>query len=84
MLFVGPQLKKKSKFKNTAEALECEARAIGPLNEVWQLSRHFALHAIIGNYEPLLKYFEESDNDPISKYCKRGWKTTYTELLCMF
>uniref|UniRef100_W5MX95 Uncharacterized protein n=1 Tax=Lepisosteus oculatus TaxID=7918 RepID=W5MX95_LEPOC len=41
-------------------------------NEVRWLSRHFALQAIIRNYEALTEYFEEvKSNDPISKYCHK-------------
>lgn len=61
---------KKCKFQEIAAALECDSIAFRPLNEVRWLSRHFALQAIICNYEPLLIYFHESkDVDPISKYC---------------
>ena len=61
---------KKCKFQEIADASECKSIAFRPLNEVRWLSRHFALHAIIQNYKPLFRYFEEDkDNDPISKYC---------------
>jgi hypothetical protein len=64
---------KRSQFKELANASECESIAFRPLNEVRWLSRHFALKAIIRNYDVLLKYFEEEKdndiNDPISTYC---------------
>uniref|UniRef100_A0A1B8Y9W5 HAT C-terminal dimerisation domain-containing protein n=1 Tax=Xenopus tropicalis TaxID=8364 RepID=A0A1B8Y9W5_XENTR len=67
---------KRCKFQEIADASECESIAFRPLNEVRWLSRHFALQAIIRNYDPLLKYFEESkDNDPISKYCYKKLKS---------
>ena len=61
---------KQSKFEDIANILECESVAFRPINEVHWLSRHFALTALIRNYDPLLKYFEEDkSNDPVSKYC---------------
>ena len=40
------------------------------------LSRHFSLHAIIRNYEPLPRFFEEDkDNDVLSKYCYKKLKS---------
>ena len=67
---------KKCKFQEIADASECESIAFRPLNEVHWLLRHFSLHAIIQNYEPLFRYFEEDkDNDPISKYCYKKLKS---------
>ncbi|XP_069794897.1 uncharacterized protein [Narcine bancroftii] len=63
---------KKCKFKEIAEASENEAIAFRPLNEVRWLSRHFALQAIIKNYEALVTYFEEDQlNDPVAAYCHK-------------
>ena len=65
---------KKYKFQEIPDASECESIAFRSLNEVRWLSRHF--HAIIRNYEPLFRYFEEDkDNDPISKYCYKKLKS---------
>ena len=47
------------KFQDIAAACENEAIAFRPLNEVRWLSRHFALQAIIKNYDSLIAYFEE-------------------------
>ena len=67
---------KKCKFQEIPDASECEFIAFRPLNEVCWLSRHFTLHEIIRNYEPLFIYFEEDkDNDPISKYCYKKLKS---------
>lgn len=63
---------KRCKFKEIAEASENEAIAFRPLNEVRWLSRHFALQAIIKNYEALITYFEEDkSNDPVATYCHK-------------
>ena len=63
------------KFQDIAAACENEAIAFKPLNEVRWLSRHFALQAIIKNYDSLIAYFEEmKSNDPISKYCFKKLK----------
>ena len=60
---------KNCKFQEIADASECESICFRPLNEVRWLSSHFALHAIIRNYELLFRYFkEDKDNDPILKY----------------
>lgn len=58
------------KFKEIAEAAENEAINFRLLNEVRLLSRHFALKAILENYEALVIHFEkEKLNDPVAKYC---------------
>ena len=63
------------KFEDIAAACENEAIAFKPLNEVRWLSRHYALQAIIKNYDSLIAYFEEmKSNDPISKYCFKKLK----------
>jgi hypothetical protein len=50
---------KQCKFEEIAKVLECESVAFRPINEVRWLSRHFALEALVRNYDPLLKYFEQ-------------------------
>ncbi|XP_043407899.1 pancreatic lipase-related protein 3 [Chelonia mydas] len=68
--------RRKCKFQEIVDASECESVAIRPLNEVRWLSRHFALRAIICNYNPLLEYFEQDkDTDPVSKYCHKKLNT---------
>ncbi|XP_039399576.1 protein ZBED8-like [Mauremys reevesii] len=68
--------KRKCKFQEIVDASECESVAFRPLNEVHWLCRHFALRAIIHNYNPLLEYFEqEKDTDPVSKYCHKKLNT---------
>ena len=63
------------KFQDIAAACENKAIAFKTLNEVRWLSRHFALQAIIKNYDSLNAYFEEiKSNDPISKYCFKKLK----------
>jgi len=45
------------------------------------LSRHFALQAIIKNYDSLIAYFEEiKSNDPISKYCFKKVKNNQVHI----
>ncbi|CAM2113912.1 unnamed protein product [Caretta caretta] len=51
--------RRKCKFQEIVDASECESVAFRPLSEVCWLSRHFALQAIIRNYNPLLEYFEQ-------------------------
>ena len=61
---------KKCKFQDIADASECDSVAFRPLNEVRWLSRHFAVAALVRNYDPLIEYFEqEKINDSIAKYC---------------
>ncbi|XP_078538800.1 zinc finger protein 862-like [Lissotriton helveticus] len=63
---------RKSKLDEIASVTECEVVSFRPLNEVRWLSRHFAVGALIRNYETVLKYFEHEkveENDPIAKYC---------------
>lgn len=63
---------KKQKLKEVAAALEHEAIAFRPLNDVRWFSRHFALNAIVRNYDSLIQYFNEelqTSNDPIASYC---------------
>ena len=61
---------KKCKFQDIADASECDSVAFRPLNEIRWLSRHFAVAALVRNYDPLIEYFEqEKINDPIAKYC---------------
>ena len=63
---------KKHSFEEIAAASDNDAITFRPLNEVRWLSRHFALNAIIRNYESLTEYFKvelETSNDPIAKYC---------------
>ncbi|CAM2096108.1 unnamed protein product [Caretta caretta] len=68
--------RRKCKFQETVDASECESVAFRPLSEVRWLSRHFALRAIIRNYNPLLEYFEQDkDTDPVSKYCHKKLNT---------
>ncbi|XP_073210889.1 pancreatic lipase-related protein 3-like [Lepidochelys kempii] len=68
--------RRKCKFQEIVDASECESVAIRPRNEVSWLSRHFALRAIIRNYNPLLEYFEQDkDTDPVSKYCHKKLNT---------
>ena len=63
------------KFQEIAAACENETISFKSLNEVRWLSRHFALQAIIKNYDSLIAYFEEmKSNDPISKYCFKKLK----------
>ncbi|XP_069068967.1 E3 SUMO-protein ligase KIAA1586-like [Pleurodeles waltl] len=63
---------RKSKLDEIALVTECEAVSFWPLNEVRWLSRHFAVGALLHNYEVALKYFDHErveENDPIAKYC---------------
>ncbi|XP_069066113.1 E3 SUMO-protein ligase KIAA1586-like [Pleurodeles waltl] len=63
---------RKSKLNEIALVTECEAVSFRPLNEVRWLSRHFAVGALLRNYEVALKYFDHErveENDPIAKYC---------------
>ena len=65
---------KKQKLKEIAAVLEHEAIAFRPLNEVRWFSRHFALNAIVRNYDSLIQYFSEelqTSNDPIASYCHK-------------
>ena len=50
---------KRCKFQDIAAACENEAIAFKPLNKVRWLSCHFALRAIIKNYDSLIAYSEE-------------------------
>ena len=50
------------------DIIEYNVIAFKPLNEVRWLSRHFAVSALIRNYDILIEYYKEQ-NDPISKYC---------------
>ena len=64
---------KKEKLQEIARVSEMESVSFKSLNEVRWLSRHFAVQAVIKNYDTLLKYFEdEKDNDPISSYCYKN------------
>ncbi|CAM2114577.1 unnamed protein product [Caretta caretta] len=68
--------RRKCKFQETVDASKCESVAFRPINEVHWLSRHFALRAIICNYNPLLEYFEQDkDTDPVSKYFHKKLNT---------
>ncbi|CAM5083260.1 unnamed protein product, partial [Eretmochelys imbricata] len=68
--------RRKCKFQEIVDASECESVAFRALNEERWLSRHFALRAIIRNYNPLLEYFEQDkDTDPVSKYCHKKLNT---------
>ncbi|CAM2096994.1 unnamed protein product [Caretta caretta] len=68
--------RRKCKFQEIADASECESVAFRPLNKVCWFSRHFALRAIIRNYNLLLEYFEQDkDSDPVSKYCHKKLNT---------
>ena len=60
---------KKSKFKEIIEASQNKSIAFKAINEVRWLSRHFAIKAIITNYEPLIECFNQDEDDPISKFC---------------
>lgn len=60
---------KTSKFKEIIEASQNKAIAFKAINEVRWLSRHFAIKAIITNYESLIEYFNQDKDDPISKFC---------------
>ena len=63
------------KVQDIAIAREDEAIAFRPRNEVRWLSRHFALQAIVKNYEKFIAYFEDmKSNDPISNFCFRKLK----------
>ena len=69
------------KFQDIAAACKNEAIAFKPLNEVRWLSRHFALQAIIKNYDSLIAYFEEmKSNDPICKYCFKKLKNNVVHI----
>ena len=62
---------KRHESKEIVEASENEAIAFRPLSEVRWLSRHFALQAIIRNYEGLISYFEkDTSNDQNVNYCR--------------
>ena len=63
---------KQNKFEELAKITECDALAFRPLNEVRWLSRHFAVTALLRNYDTLIQYCKEEvseTNDPVSKYC---------------
>lgn len=62
---------KKSKFEELCQAAEHDSIVFRPLNEVRWLSRHFAIRAVMRNYDLLIEYCRkqvEEDNDPIHKY----------------
>ena len=50
---------KKVAFKEPAEAVECEAIAFKPLNEVWWLCRRFAMQAFMRNITVLIEECKE-------------------------
>jgi hypothetical protein len=63
---------KKAKFEEFANTAEADAISFRPLNEVRWLSRHFAVNALVKNYDILVEYLRqvvEEDNDPVHKYC---------------
>ena len=63
---------RKEQFQEIADITDCDALAFRPLNEVRWLSRHFAVKALIRNYDALIEYCTEKVehfNDPINKYC---------------
>ena len=75
----------RSKFQDIATTSKNEAIAFRPLNEVRWLSRHFALQAIIKNYDSLIAYFEEMKSyDPISKYCFKKLKNVEVHIAWKF
>ncbi|XP_078530278.1 zinc finger protein 862-like [Lissotriton helveticus] len=75
---------RKSKLDEMASVTDCEVVSFRPLNEVRWLSRHFAVGALIRNFEAVLKYFEHEkveENDPVAKYCyKKLYDSNYREL----
>ena len=63
---------KQNKFEELAKVAECDSVAFRPLNEVRWLSRHFAVSALLRNYDVLVQYCTDQvneTNDPVSKYC---------------
>jgi hypothetical protein len=63
---------KKDKFEALAKAAEAEVIAFRPLNEVRWLSRHFAVNALVLNYDILVEYCRkqvDENDDPVHKYC---------------
>ena len=63
---------KKVNFEELAEVTDRDVVAFRPLNEVRWLSRHFAVTAVMRNYDVLIDYCKEqvnATNDPICKYC---------------
>nr|XP_006122371.1 E3 SUMO-protein ligase KIAA1586-like isoform X1 [Pelodiscus sinensis]XP_014428732.1 E3 SUMO-protein ligase KIAA1586-like isoform X1 [Pelodiscus sinensis] len=69
----------KGQFEEMANVTENETISFKPLNEVRWLSKHFAVSALMRNYEPLLKYFEQEvseNDDPIAKYCLKKLSDT--------
>ena len=73
--FISCSTTNSCKCQDIATACANEAIAFKPLNKVRWLSCHFALQAIIKNYDSLIAYFEEmKPNNPISKYCLKKLK----------
>ncbi|KAK0043573.1 E3 SUMO-protein ligase [Biomphalaria pfeifferi] len=63
---------KKAKFEELAKAADADVIAFRPLREVRWLSRHFAVNALVKNYDVFLQYCQEKveeDNDPVHRYC---------------
>ncbi|KAK0041995.1 E3 SUMO-protein ligase [Biomphalaria pfeifferi] len=63
---------KKAKFEELAKAADADVIAFRPLHEVRWLSRHFAVNALVKNYDVFLQYCQEKveeDNDPVHRYC---------------
>ncbi|CAM2096228.1 unnamed protein product [Caretta caretta] len=74
--------RRKCNVQEIMDASECESVAFRPLSEACWLSRHFALLAIIHNYNPLLEYFEQDkDTDPVSKYCHKKLNTMEYQII---
>ncbi|KAK0044069.1 E3 SUMO-protein ligase [Biomphalaria pfeifferi] len=62
----------KAKFEELAKAADADVIAFRPLHEVRWLSRHFAVNALVKNYDVFLQYCQEKveeDNDPVHRYC---------------
>jgi Domain of unknown function (DUF4371) len=68
---------KKAEFEELANVADNDVVSFRPLNEVRWMSRHFAVKALMKNYNILIEYFEkqiEGENDPIAKYCLKELK----------
>ncbi|XP_015272828.1 PREDICTED: uncharacterized protein LOC107115600 [Gekko japonicus] len=63
---------RKAKLEEITNATNRDVVSFRPLNEIRWLSRHFAVSALVKNYDILIEYCKEQveeDNDPVHKYC---------------
>nr|XP_033818665.1 E3 SUMO-protein ligase KIAA1586-like [Geotrypetes seraphini] len=63
---------RKAKLEDIANAADSDVISFKAIHDVRWLSRHFAVSAVVRNYDILLEYCQEQveeDNDPVHKYC---------------